>query len=85
MSPPLPGRGAHGRELACLVQLGQLAWWSESSDQLAALVGQVFRLEAEGCPDAVPLACLGRALVIDLLNDSRGVLAELDRVLRRAR
>ena len=40
----------------------------------------MFELEAEGCPDAVPLACLGRALVIDLLNDSRGVLAALDRM-----
>ena len=48
--------------------------------QLAALVGRVFELEAEGCPEAVPLACLGRALVIDLLNDSRGVLAALDRM-----
>ena len=67
-------------ELACLVQLGQLAWWSEDADRLVGLVGRVFELEGEGCPEAVPLACLGRALVIDLMNDSRGVLAALDRM-----
>ena len=59
-------------ELACLVQLGQLAWWSEESDRLAALVAGVFELEASGCREAIPLASLGRALLVDLLNDSRG-------------
>jgi DNA-binding SARP family transcriptional activator len=67
-------------ELACLVQLGQIAWWSESPERLAALAVRVFELEAAGCDQAVPLACLGRALVYDVQNDSRQVLAELDRV-----
>jgi len=67
-------------ELACLVQLGQIAWWSESPERLAALAVRVFELEAAGCDQAVPLACLGRALVFDVQNDSRRVLTELDRV-----
>jgi DNA-binding SARP family transcriptional activator len=67
-------------ELACLVQLGQIAWWSESPERLTALAVRVFELEAAGCDQAVPLACLGRALVFDVQNDSRQVLAELDRV-----
>jgi DNA-binding SARP family transcriptional activator len=67
-------------ELACLVQLGQIAWWSESPERLAALAVRVFDLEAAGCDQAVPVACLGRALVFDVQNDSRQVLSELDRV-----
>jgi DNA-binding SARP family transcriptional activator len=67
-------------ELACLVQLGQIAWWSESPERLAALAVRVFELEAAGCDQAVPLACLGRALVFDVQNDSRQVLTELDRI-----
>ncbi|HEX5947609.1 MAG TPA: BTAD domain-containing putative transcriptional regulator, partial [Acidimicrobiales bacterium] len=67
-------------ELACLVQLGQLAWWSEDRAQLVALVARVFELERSGVEPAVPLACLGRALVADVQNDSRAVLAELDRI-----
>jgi LuxR family maltose regulon positive regulatory protein len=67
-------------ELACLVQLGQLAWWSERPEHLAALAVRVFELEAAGCEEALPLACLGRALVFDVQNDSRQVLAELDRI-----
>ena len=42
------------------------------AERLAALVARVFELEAEGAPQAVPLACLGRALVFDVQNDSRG-------------
>jgi LuxR family transcriptional regulator, maltose regulon positive regulatory protein len=67
-------------ELACLVQLGLIAWWSESLERLAALAVRVFQLEAAGCDQAVPLACLGRALVFDVQNDSRQVLTELDRI-----
>jgi LuxR family maltose regulon positive regulatory protein len=67
-------------ELASLVQLAQLAWWSEDLVRLAGLAGRVFELEAGGCADAVPLACLGRALMHDAQNDMPAVLAELDRV-----
>ena len=67
-------------ELACLVQLGQLAWWSEDRARLVALVARVFELERSGVQPAVPLACLGRAVVADVQNDSRAVLAELDRI-----
>jgi DNA-binding SARP family transcriptional activator/tetratricopeptide (TPR) repeat protein len=67
-------------ELACLVQLGQLAWWSEDYEQMAELVSRVFELEAEGCEAAVAIACLGRALIFDLANDSRSVVTELDRI-----
>jgi LuxR family maltose regulon positive regulatory protein len=67
-------------ELACIVQLGQLAWWAEAPERLAALAVRVFELEATGCAEALPLACLGRALVFDVQNDSRQVLAELDRI-----
>ena len=67
-------------ELACVVQLAQIAWWSESPERLAALAVRVFELEAAGCDQAVPLACLARALVFDVQNDSRQVLTELDRL-----
>ena len=73
------GRDPTG-ELACLVQLGQLAWWSEDRARLVAVVARVFELERAGCSAAVPLACLGRALVADVQNDARAVLAELDRI-----
>jgi DNA-binding SARP family transcriptional activator len=73
-------RGFPTGELACLVQLGQLAWWSEDRTLLIAVVARVFQLERSGCDAALPLACLGRALVADVQNDSRTVLAELDRI-----
>ncbi len=73
-------RGHRTGELACLVQLGHLAWWSEDRARLVALVARVFELEREGCAAAVPLACLGRALVADVQNDARVTLAELDRI-----
>jgi hypothetical protein len=67
-------------ELACLVQLGQLAWWSEQPEALAMAGKRVFELEAAGCADAVPLACLGRALLFDLDNDWHKALSELGRI-----
>jgi hypothetical protein len=73
-------RDSPAGELACLVQLGQLAWWSEDRARLVAVVARVFELERSGCDGALPLACLGRALVADVQNDSRTVLAELDRI-----
>jgi DNA-binding SARP family transcriptional activator/transcriptional regulator with XRE-family HTH domain len=67
-------------EIACLVQLGQMAWWSEDPDALAAAAAQAFELEAAGCEEVEPLACLARALLFDIDNDSRRMLAELDRI-----
>ncbi len=67
-------------ELACLVQLGQLAWWSEDVGRLAPIAARLFALEAAGCREAAALASFARAVLIDVRNDSRGVLAELDHI-----
>jgi LuxR family maltose regulon positive regulatory protein len=67
-------------ELACLVQLGQVAWWSDWPDRLAAVAARAFELEAQGCEGAAPFACLGRAMLFDIADDSRQMLAELDRI-----
>jgi LuxR family transcriptional regulator, maltose regulon positive regulatory protein len=67
-------------ELACLAQLAQLAWWSEQPERMAAIAARVFEMEAAGHPQAVPLACLARALIADLANNSTAALAELDRI-----
>jgi DNA-binding SARP family transcriptional activator len=72
--------GDHTGELACLVQIGQIAWWAEDTARLAWLATRLFQLEALGSQEAIPLACLGRAMVVDIQNDSRAVLAELDRI-----
>jgi LuxR family maltose regulon positive regulatory protein len=72
--------GETSGELACLVQLGQVAWWSESSERLAAVAARAFELEAAGCEEAAPFACLGRALIYDIADASREMLAELDRI-----
>ena len=68
-------------EIACLVQLGQMAWWSEDPEALVAVAARGFELEAAGCKEVVPLACLARALLFDIDNDSRRMLAELDRIM----
>jgi LuxR family maltose regulon positive regulatory protein len=67
-------------ELACLAQLGQLAWWWERPERMAAIVTRVIELDAGGHHAAAPLACLARALVADLANDCAAALAELDRI-----
>ena len=67
-------------ELASMGQMGQLAWWAEDPALMHRLVLRLFELEAEGVADAVPLACVGRALIADLAADSHRVLAELDRI-----
>jgi LuxR family maltose regulon positive regulatory protein len=75
--------GAEGElagELACLSQLGQLAWWWELPDEMGAVVGRVLELDAEGHEEARPLACLARALIADVANDCATALAELDRI-----
>ncbi|HEY8525057.1 MAG TPA: BTAD domain-containing putative transcriptional regulator [Acidimicrobiales bacterium] len=74
-------RGDTAGEIACLVQLGQMAWWSEQPEALAGVAARGFELEAAGCEEIVPLACLGRGLLFDIDNDSRSMLAELDRIL----
>lgn len=68
-------------EIACLVQLGQMAWWSDDADALTLVAKRTFELEAAGSGAMTPLACLGRALLFDIANDSRSMLAELDRIL----
>ena len=67
-------------ELACLVQLGQVAWWSDDPARLATVASRAFELEAEGVDAAVPFASLGRALIYDIADDSRNTLTELDRI-----
>jgi LuxR family maltose regulon positive regulatory protein len=67
-------------ELACVAQLGRLAWWFEQPERLAGLAARLFEMEALGHDKAVPLACLGRALIADVMADSEAVLAELDRI-----
>ncbi len=67
-------------ELACMAQLAQLAWWSEQPERLAVLAARLFEMEALGHERAVPLACLARALIADVMADADAVLAELDRI-----
>jgi LuxR family maltose regulon positive regulatory protein len=73
--------GQTSGELACLVQLGQMAWWDEDPEALMVVAARSFELEAAGCAEIEPLACLARALLFDIDNDSRSMLAELDRIL----
>lgn len=65
-------------ELACLVQLAQLAWWLEEPDRLVGLVLRLFEIEALGHERAMPLAYLARAYMSDLTNDSDTALDHLD-------
>lgn len=67
-------------ELACLVQLGQLAWWSDDAPRLAGVAARAFALEAQGVEEAIPFATLGRALIYDIADESRRMLTELDRI-----
>lgn len=73
--------GQPAGELACLVQLGQMAWWSDDPESLATVAKRAFELEAGGYGAVAPLACLARALVHDIANDSQRMVAELDRIL----
>jgi LuxR family maltose regulon positive regulatory protein len=72
--------GEPAGELACLSQLGQLAWWWELPDQITAVVARVLELDGEGREEARPLACLARALIADVTNDCAAALEELDRI-----
>ncbi|HMG41166.1 MAG TPA: BTAD domain-containing putative transcriptional regulator [Acidimicrobiales bacterium] len=67
-------------ELACITQLAQLAWWWEQPERMVAVAQRLFELDASGYEPAAALACVGRALVADLANDSERTLAELDRI-----
>jgi LuxR family transcriptional regulator, maltose regulon positive regulatory protein len=67
-------------ELASLVQLGQIAWWSDRPDRLGSVAARAFELDAMGCEEAVPFACLGRAMLLDIVGDNRGTLSELERI-----
>ncbi|HEY8546911.1 MAG TPA: BTAD domain-containing putative transcriptional regulator [Acidimicrobiales bacterium] len=73
-------QGEFTGELACIVQLGQLAWWSDDAPRLAGVAARAFALEAQGVEEAVPFATLGRALIYDIADESRRMLAELDRI-----
>ena len=68
-------------ELACVVQLGHMAWWSDDVDGLATVAARTFAMESDGYEPVAPLACLARALLHDIENDSRSMLAELDKIL----
>ncbi len=72
--------GDEAGELAALAQLGQLAWWQGAAEPLVALALRFLEMEAAGSSQAVPLACLARALVADLANQPAACLAELDRI-----
>ena len=67
-------------ELACIVQSAQLAWWWEQPERMLSLAARLLQMDAQGFRQAAPLACLGRALVADIANDSPAALAELDRI-----
>jgi LuxR family transcriptional regulator, maltose regulon positive regulatory protein len=72
--------GYRDGELACLAQLAQLAWWAEDPSLMGSLTLRLFEMEASGYEKAFPLACVGRALVADLMADSQRVLDELSRI-----
>jgi len=74
-------RGHTAGEIAGLVQRGQLAWWTEDLDALAAAATRSFELEEAGSEEIVPLACLARALLHDVANDSHAMIAELDKIV----
>jgi DNA-binding SARP family transcriptional activator len=61
-------------ELASLVQLGELAWWTERPDDLAAVAQRVFELEAGGATEAAVPAALCRALAHDAAREHREAL-----------
>jgi LuxR family transcriptional regulator, maltose regulon positive regulatory protein len=67
-------------ELAAIAQLGQVAWWQNDAEPLVAVALRFLEMEATGYHEAVPLACLARALVADLANQQAATLAELDRI-----
>jgi len=67
-------------ELACLLQLGQLAWWYDRPERLASVAARVFEWESLGHEEAIPFACLGRAMIYDLADQSWQTLSELDRI-----
>jgi DNA-binding SARP family transcriptional activator len=67
-------------ELACIGQLAHIAWWWEQPERMVAIAIRILEMEAAGFEQAVPIACLARALVADLTNDSTAALAELDRI-----
>ena len=67
-------------ELAAIAQLGQVAWWQNDSAPLVGAALRFLEMEAAGYDEAVPLACLARALVADLGNQQATTLAELDRI-----
>ena len=74
-------RGQPAGELACLVQLGHMSWWSDDAEGLASAAERTFMMESDGYEPVAPLACLARALLYDIGNDSRMMLAELDKIL----
>jgi LuxR family maltose regulon positive regulatory protein len=74
-------RGQPAGELACVVQLGHMAWWSDDAEGLATAAERAFLMESDGYEPVAPLACLARALLYDIGNDSRMMLAELDKIL----
>jgi DNA-binding SARP family transcriptional activator len=74
-------RGQPAGELACVVQLGHMAWWSDDAEGLATAAERAFLMESAGYEPVAPIACLARALLYDIGNDSRMMLAELDKIL----
>jgi LuxR family transcriptional regulator, maltose regulon positive regulatory protein len=74
-------RGQPAGELACVVQLGHMAWWSDDAEGLATVATRTFVMESDGYEPVAPLACLARALLYDIGNDSRMMLAELEKIL----
>jgi len=67
-------------EIACVVHLAQLAWWSEQPDRLVGVASRLFEMEALGSVQARPLASVARAFMADVTADSAGALAHLDEV-----
>jgi DNA-binding SARP family transcriptional activator len=66
-------------ELACIAHLTHHATEIGAPDRLAALMQRAIELEAAGVIEAIPLACLGRAMTAIVAGDHRGALLELQK------
>lgn len=72
--------GSTTGEAACHAQLTWLAWWADDPERLAVAARRSAALDPARCREAAAVACLGRALLLDLQSDWRRMLVELDRM-----
>ncbi len=64
-------------QCACLAQLGLISYWTRDFERGAAVLDAILDLERRGVPEALPLACVGRAVFASASGDSDGVLTAL--------